>query len=37
MDEVLNLDISQFPEPLQDILKVLKVKGALAGNNNNKF
>lgn len=29
-DEVLNLDISQFPEPLQDILKVLKIKGAKA-------
>ena len=27
-DEVLNLDISGFPEPLQSILQVLKIKGA---------
>ena len=31
MDQILNLDISQFPQPLQDILKVLKAKGAKAG------
>ncbi len=30
MDEVLNLDISGFPEPLQAILRVLQVKGAKA-------
>lgn len=30
MDEVLNLDISQFPEPIYSILHILQVKGALA-------
>lgn len=30
MDEVLNIDISAFPEPLQDILRVIQIKGAIA-------
>jgi len=30
MDEVLNLDISQFPDPLQKIFRVIQVAGALA-------
>jgi len=30
MDEVLGLDISKFPEPLQEILKVIQIKGAVA-------
>lgn len=30
MDLVLDLDISQFPEPVQSILRVIQVKGALA-------
>jgi len=29
-DEVLDIDISGFPEPLQDILRVLQLKGAAA-------
>ena len=29
-DEVLGLDISGFPEPLQAILRVLQIKGAIA-------
>ena len=29
-DEVLNLDISQFPDPLQKILGVLQIAGAIA-------
>eukprot|EP01038_Epipyxis_sp_PR26KG_P006963 gene6963-9518_t len=29
MDEVLQLDISSFPEPLQKILRVIQVKGAI--------
>ncbi len=29
-DEVLNLDISMFPEPLHSILRVLQLKGAEA-------
>lgn len=30
MDMVLNIDLSGFPEPLQSVLRVLQVKGALA-------
>jgi hypothetical protein len=30
MDMVLGIDISQFPDPLQKILHVIQVKGALA-------
>jgi hypothetical protein len=30
MDMVLNIDISQFPDPLQKILRVIQVKGAIA-------
>jgi hypothetical protein len=30
MDEVLNIDLSQVPEPLREILRVVQVKGALA-------
>ena len=28
--EILSLDLSQFPEPLQKILKVVEVAGAIA-------
>lgn len=30
MDEVLNIDLSSFPEPLQSVLRVLQLKGAAA-------
>ncbi len=30
MDGVLNLDISKYPEPLQDILRIVQIKGAIA-------
>jgi hypothetical protein len=30
MKAVLNLDFDQYPEPLQDILRVIQVKGAIA-------
>ncbi len=30
MDEVLNIDLSQVPEPLREILRVVQIKGALA-------
>jgi len=30
MDMVLGLDVSQFPEPLQEILHVIQIKGAIA-------
>ena len=30
MDMVLDIDLSGFPEPLQKILRVIQVKGALA-------
>jgi hypothetical protein len=30
MDEVLNIDISAYPEPIQSILRVIQVKGAAA-------
>ena len=29
-DEILNIDISGFPEPLQDILRVFQLKGVAA-------
>jgi ubiquinone/menaquinone biosynthesis C-methylase UbiE len=29
MDEVLNIDLSQLPEPLREILRVVQIKGAL--------
>ena len=29
-DEILNIDISGFPEPLQDILRVFQLKGIAA-------
>lgn len=29
-DELLNLDISQFPEPIHTVLRVLQLKGAAA-------
>ena len=32
-DEVLDIDISGFPEPLQDILRVLQLKGVATAPN----
>lgn len=30
INAVLNLDISQYPEPLQSILRIIQIKGAIA-------